>query len=122
MCSTFAVEALNSSFARCKWVRVNETMYKPPCAVVLGVEDDDPVFGQVKQVYIVDSNRVVLYVQVMHTTGFNQHFHAYMIEGTHVYKTVLVDILYSPFPLHIRRLHICQIIIVKHHIVGTLQV
>ncbi len=38
---------------RARWVKVNGQVYKSPCVLVLGVEDEYPIFGQVSDVYVV---------------------------------------------------------------------
>ena len=97
---------------------MNEITYTPFCAVVLGVEDDDPILKQMQAfyMYIVETNRILLHVQVMHTVDYNVHFHVDVIELSDVFKTVVLDKLYSPLPLHVRRLpirhNVCKVIIV----------
>ena len=106
---------------RTKWAKLNGQVYKPPCAVVLGVEDDYPVFGQVDGIYAVES-RLVAEVNVMTTAQFSVHYHGYVVERTSTYKIVRLSSLHSPFPLHVRKLpNLDLIIIMKHHITGTLQ-
>ena len=41
---------------RSKWAVINSIMYKPLCAVVLGVEDDYPVFGKIMEIFIKEDN------------------------------------------------------------------
>ncbi len=101
---------------------MNGQLYKAPCALVLGVEDDSPVFAQVNAVYVVDRTRVVADVNLMATKAFNMHYHAYVIEKTVTQRTVVLDTLHNPFPLHVRKLaNSKRVIVVKHHISGTLQ-
>ena len=105
-----------------KWAVINSIMYKPLCAVVLGVEDDYPVFGKIMEIFIKEDNTVIFNVKVMRTVHFLKHHHAYAIEQTDTLKLVTFDCFCDPFPLHIRKFSsLGQIIIVKHHIVGTLQ-
>lgn len=107
-----------------KYVTVNGQTYKPSCAVVLAVDEEeaDPVFGKVKAVYIVDG-RPVLFVSVFDTQKYSNHFHAYIVVTTARQKTVLVDSLFSPFPLHIRKVKCSSVmrtlIVVKHHILSS---
>lgn len=100
------------------------TLYKPDGAVVLQVSDDSPEFGQIKAVHIID-NCVVLYVQLMSTSHFIEHYHAYIVEYTSHYVPVIVSDLFSPFPLCIRRILINDstslCIVPRFHIVGTLK-
>lgn len=42
---------------RARWVKIQGMEYREQCAVVIGVEDEYPVFARVEAVYIVDGNR-----------------------------------------------------------------
>ena len=90
--------------------------------MVLGVEDDYPVFGHLKGIFVLNHN-VHLYVQVAETKTFHEHYHAYVVRATNVFKTVPVHTLFNPWPLHCRKLytegHYKQMIVVKHHVLGT---
>ena len=109
-------------FHRTKWVCIAGITYKPVCAIVLEVKDDYPIFGRIVEIFVQENNKVAFYVRVMRTVNFLYHYHAYCIEQTDVSKLITVNSLLDPFPLHIRRLSsVCQVIIQKHHIIGTLR-
>lgn len=87
------------------------------------VKDDYPIFGKIVEIFVQENNRITFYVKVMRTVNFLYHYHAYAIEQTDVSTLISVHSLLDPFPLHVRRLNsVHQIIISKHHIIGTLQV
>ena len=107
-------------------MKVNGITYKPNCAVVCGISDEDPIFGKVKNIFIINGNRVVFEVLKLKTKGFNKHYHAFIVESTCINTTILFTKLVSPFPLHIRRIYVdcapIYAIIMKHHITGTLSI
>ena len=103
-------------------MNVEGITYKTPCSVVLRVEDDYPVFGHLKGIYIVNDS-VTLHVRVAETIAFDEHYHSYILKTTESFETVPVKSLYDPWPLHCRKMEIDgkmqQIILLKHHILGT---
>ena len=107
---------------RANWVKVEGITYKCPCSVVLGVEDY-PVFGHLKGIFILNQE-IYLHIQVAETITFNEHYHAYIVKATDTFKIVSVNTLFDPWPLHCRQLNIAghyqQIIVIKHHILGTI--
>ena len=106
-------------------MKKDNVLYKTPSAVVLGVEEDYPQFGDLKKIFVVDQ-QAFLYVRKMKTTSFNEHHHAYVLEASTEYRAVPVEDLYSPFPLHVRILYIdgspTKVVVPKFHIVETLQI
>lgn len=109
---------------RTNWVKVSGTLYKKPCALLLGVTDDYPQYGKLQKVYILDSDRVAFYVQILETTSFNSHYHAYVVQGTSAHRVVLHCDLHSPFPSHVHSIKVNttvhQVVVPKYHICGTL--
>ena len=93
--------------------------------VVLGVEDDYPVFGQTEALFVVELGRVYLAVTKLTTVEFNHHRHLYLVRRTSETLCVAQNSLCTPFPLHCRRAvidaHTCMAVIVKHHLLGTVQ-
>ena len=93
--------------------------------VVLGVEDDYPVFGLIEALFVVDLGRVYLAVTKLTTVEFNCHRHLYLIQRSSQTVCVAQNSLYTPFPLHCRRAvidgHTCMAVIVKYHLLGTIQ-
>ena len=102
-------------------MKVDGITYKSPCSVVLGVENDYPVFGHLQGLYVLNNNNISLHVRVADTIMFEQHHHAYVVKSTDTFKTVHIHQLYSQWPLHCRKSEDDkQMIIVKHHILGTI--
>ena len=110
---------------RTKWAIKDGILYKVPCVLTVGVEDDYPQFGRVESIYIVDSNSVYFHLRLMNTVDFNIHHHLYIVELTSSYKTLCFADLYYVFPLHLRRSTVnnssCLCVIPKHHILHSLQ-
>ena len=86
---------------RTKWAKKDGILYKNPCVLTIGVEDDYPQFGRLESVFIADSNSVYFHVRLMKTLEFNVHRHLYLVDLTSSYKTVCFTHLYYPFPLHL---------------------
>ena len=53
------------------------TPYKEGCVLALQAEEDEPVFGTVKLIYVF-SNQVVFHVQLAELVEFNNHFNCYI--------------------------------------------
>lgn len=77
------------------------TTYKKPCVLVVGCEDEFPVFGRLSSVYIVNRN-ITFGVQILHTHSFDPHFHSYRVTCTTNSKFVCYNELFSYNPLHER--------------------
>ena len=98
--------------------------YSKPAVVILNVEDDYPQFGKIHNIFITSNNDIVLYVNLCNTVKFDTHYHLYVISSTNNFQTVSISSLYSPYPLHFRRVS-CQNssiqgVVMKYHIYGTL--
>ena len=83
------------SFHRANWVKVEGITYKNSCSVVLRVEDDYPVFGHLKGIYIVDD--ITLHVRVAETIACDEHYHSYVLKATESFEIVPVKRLYDPW-------------------------
>lgn len=97
-------------------------LYQKPCALLLGVDDDYPLFGRLDDIFIID-NRFLFSVTLLNTLLFNHHYQGYVIDQTSNTNIIAHSQLLSPFPMHIHSLpsQTLKIIICKHHICGTLQ-
>ena len=51
-------------------MKVGGILYKRPCVLLLGVDDDYPLFGRLREIFIFNSSRVFFYVDVMQTSLF----------------------------------------------------
>lgn len=109
---------------RANWVKVTGTTHRPSSVIVLGVENDHPKFGQVLAVYVVGTNRILLQTENLQTQSFSNHYHGYIVDrSSSEHKLFCLDDLYSPFPLHLRRLQ-CDgstklFVVAKYHIMQS---
>ncbi len=92
--------------------------------VVLGVIEEFPQFGEVLEVYVAGTNRVLLYTRILDTHDFSQHYHAYVVQRSSSFKVVTPDDLYTPSLLHLRHLSINGstklVTITKYHVCYSL--
>ena len=110
---------------RTKWTVINGVLYKLYAIIVLGVNDDYPVFGQVCDIFASDSN-IFFKVKKLITTAFSQHHHMYTVEYSTDYKTVSYDNLYCNVTLHLRQIRMADStsllgIVPKYHILRAVQ-
>jgi len=74
------------SFTICspKWVTVHGVTYKKPGVMVVSPATtyEDPTFGQIEKVFVVNCSDVYFYVQIMDTHEYNPHFSAYIARDT----------------------------------------
>ena len=63
-------------------MKVNGITYKNPCSVVLGVENDSPVFGHLQGLYVL--NNISLHVRVANIIMFDEHHHTYVVKSTDI--------------------------------------
>ena len=111
------------SLLRPKWVKVNSILYQKPCALLLRVEMDHPVFGNLEDIFVID-NRVLFQLSVLETSNFNVHLQAHTVNHTQDREILLHKNLPSPFPMHIHRVTVddssFSVIICKYHICNVL--
>ena len=109
---------------RAKWVKVGGILYKTPCALLLRIVDDYPQFGNLTDVYVLNSTRVVFNVCVMETVTFLSHYNAYCVTPSPIHRVVPLSNLHSPFPVHIHHIVISDItklvVVPKYHVSGCL--
>ena len=93
----------NYYYCSTRWVKVDGVEYRRPSVVIIGVDDDDPIFGCVEAIYIIAS-QVYLHVSVQTIVKYSSHFHAFVIAPTSPTQQKLVEPeqLVSPFPLQMR--------------------
>ena len=78
------------------------TMYKLSCAVVLHFKQDQPTFGEVIEIVTMDE-KIYLVTQLLVTTVFNLHYHAYEVNKTSTYHICEIEKLRDYHPLCIYR-------------------
>ena len=54
--------------------------------VVVGIEDEYPLFGTVQDIFITGANCVKLHVQVYNTESYNEHFHGYVVGRSRLFQ------------------------------------
>ena len=100
--------------AAANWLGVE---FKKPCALLVEVVDEVPVFAKVNDLFVLD-NRPVAHTTLHKTLSFNKHFHHFCVRLTHVSK--VIDLKSTPSSYHVRSFaHISQQLIVpKFKIAG----
>ena len=105
-----------------RWVKVEGVEYRRRCVVIIGMGDDDPIFGCIEEIYIIAS-QVYLHVSAQRIIKYSSHFHAYVIAPTFPIQQKLVEPeqLVSPFPLQMRSVgglttHGNMAVVLKHSI------
>ena len=88
---------------RTKWVEICGTTYKCLCVLIVGVEDEFPLFGKVASVYIIDKS-IVFNVCVLHTCSYDPHYHAYLVNHTTEMRFVQYKDLVTSVPLHAKKI------------------
>ena len=106
---------------RANWVKIDNITYRKPSALLIGVENDYPLFGKLEQIFVVN-NRVLFYITQLETLYFSDHPQAYVIAYTPSNDIVLSTQLQSHIPMHIHRIpsqvnDAINIIICKYHII-----
>ena len=111
-----------SLLCRAKWIKVHGTMYKRPCALVVGIQDDGvfPQFGQLQEILVINGD-VYFHVQLYSTVKYSEHYHAHAIVTKIEYLTIGHTQLLSHIPLYIRSVTGFtgpgeKALILKHHI------
>ena len=61
-------------------------------------------FGEVQEIYVVNSIDVYLYVEILHTEGYNHHYSAYVTKRTQEYHLIHVEQFVSHVPLHTHKI------------------
>lgn len=99
---------------------MNGVTYKKPCALMVNVANDLPVFARVIDVYIINGDMPAALIQLYQTVGFNKQYHAFDLETTSECQIVELDHMHCPLPFHVRKTHSGTLAIVpKYHISGT---
>ena len=106
-------------FCRANWVKLNGQKYKNSCVMMTEVEDESPVFCQIKQISIVDT-KILLEVTKFITVQFCMHFHAYEIKETSECCIIDIDDLKYPYTEVLRCCDSKLLVVVRYHISGIL--
>ena len=107
------------SLCRPNWVKVDGISYQKPCALLIGFENDYPLFARVEDNIFIINDRIMFNVTTLETLCFNDHLQAYTIKPTSHSKLILQSKLVYPSPMHIHRVAhntTQSVIVCKHHI------
>ena len=89
------------------------------------MQRDYPVFRQIKNIFVVNTNQVYFQVNKLDTMEFNTHRHMYIVNPSASLQVLDVDTLYCSMTLHIRKVtlhgHRHLGIVTKHHILRCIQ-
>ena len=94
--------------------------YKKGAGIVYSLENEMPVVGEIESIFIVNGEKVLFYVKCFSSIYF-KHFHAFKLESLDTNKTLTIEELVLPSPVHIRVVSSFpqQSIILPYHL-GTL--
>lgn len=76
-------------------------MHKPGCGVIIGIEDADPVFGMIKEIFVFLGD-VYFTIETFKTVYYDEHYHAYIVEATSDMVLIKSSKLPTYDPLHFR--------------------
>ena len=71
------------------------TLYKESCILVVGSEEEYPIFGKVVAIYVL-KKMVIFRSNIFHTVTYDPHFHAYVVQLTNL---LTMTNLYLLFPI-----------------------
>lgn len=80
-------------FYRLKWVSILGTKYKTGCTLQIDTDQyDNPVFGQVLKICIVDGNfsDICFVVSKLTTTQFDSHYQSFEVQTIHPRRKLIV--------------------------------
>ena len=83
------------------------------------VEDESPVFCQIKQILLVDT-KILFEVTHFITVQFYRYFHAYEIKETSECSIIDIDDLKYPYTEVLRHCDSKLLVVVRYHISGIL--
>jgi len=101
-------EYINDFYFSCNWVKVDGDEYKLHAGVILEVKDDQPTIGVIKEIFVVDGNKVAFKVQ-SHTTVYQPHYRAYIMDCNPIDKLVWHEELLISSTVHVRTSHIYEL-------------
>ena len=90
------------------------TLYTKPCVLVIGSEDDFPVFGKLKNMF-----SAMELLSLKPTQSFIPHYHAYSVVPTTDSIFITHSKLLTYLPHHVKRLSDTSrlsVIVLQHHL------
>lgn len=88
---------------RTSWAKVFGTKYCKGCVIVINLCHGTPVFGEIKEVFILDGNAILLSYNIVRVMEFVQHLNAYRVLKTNECHFVLQRKLLDFYPLGISK-------------------
>ena len=83
---------------RANWIKVHGIKYKKACVLCIGIDSNDlPIFAKALDVYVLQQDSPVAYVQLYQSEGFNTHYHCYKIRPVSKFKIISLDYQEHPF-------------------------
>ena len=103
-----------------KWVIVNGIEYRHHCVLIVDLDEDDPVFAFLEDIYILSSE---VFFKTSLLVKKEPHYHAYICNHftPTQYRLIKHSDLIDPFPLHARTIdsithHGQYAVVLKHAI------
>ena len=89
----------------------------------IGIDSNDlPIFAKAIDVYALQQDSPVAYVQLHQSEHFNAHYHCYEVHPVSDFKIIALDYQEHPFPLQMRKLPSGVLAVVpKYHIFRSIQ-
>lgn len=69
-------------------------MYNKSCVLVVGCEEEYPVFGDVTAIYVAN-HHVLFRVCILHTAAHDPHYHGFIVKRTTDVRYIKYDDLIS---------------------------
>lgn len=90
------------AFFRTNWIKFCGNEYRNDAGIVINVEQDLPVVGYIKALYLVNGKEVAFNVS-LYSTLYEKHFRAYVLEKNILQETIVRHSeLFLQASLHIR--------------------
>lgn len=84
---------------RLSWAELKGTRYKVNSILTKDLDDDNPQFVSVKDIFMYGSDKIIFESKLLNTVGFNEHLHAFEIEiPVSNMCFIYQDSLISPIP------------------------
>ena len=75
-------------FNRVSWVKVYGTMYTKKTVIAVSLIRGQLTFGEIVDVFVVDSNSVIFYYEQLCVLSYVHHFNAYKVQRSNVFAYV----------------------------------
>ena len=87
---------------RTNWIKHHGHQYKKDTGVIVDVQHDLPIVGQIQEIYLVDGYSIAFHLKVYSTT-YEPHYRAYLLKKDYTEKILQLSSLFVETPVHIRR-------------------